>query len=88
MADQREFQTLKCPSCQGMAFLPLVALKHRDGGGLIADPMGYACMACQKVTDASDILRAHRLDAKREELRLLQEELGISDSIMVPHGKH
>ena len=73
-----EFQNLACPKCEGTLFAPLVFLKHRAGGGLVADPAGWACLACQTKVDAQEALNAYHIRQKREELKQLAQELGVS----------
>ena len=77
MEPQRSFVDLACPTCDGTLFASLVRLKHKPGGGLIADPCGWACLACQQVVDAHKALEAYHLKQKREELRQLEVDLGI-----------
>ena len=71
------FANLACPMCEGTLFAPLVVLKHRAGGGLVADPVGWACLGCQKKFDAQEALNAYHLRQKREELKELEHELGV-----------
>lgn len=78
MNDPRSFVDLACPACGGTTFAVLVRLKYKAGGGLVADPAGWACLACQKPVDAQEALNAYALKQKREELRQLETELGVS----------
>jgi hypothetical protein len=58
--------------------LPLVVLKYRPGGGLVADPSGWACLVCQTAVDPQAALNAWQLKQKRQELKTLEEELGVT----------
>lgn len=78
MNDPRSFVDLACPACGGTTFTVLVRLKHKAGGGLVADPCGWACLTCQVQVDAQAALQAYALKQKREELRALETELGVS----------
>ena len=77
MEQQRGFVNLACPGCEGTLFAPLVFLKHRPGGGLVADPGGWACLHCGKTVDPQAALNAYHVKVKREELKQLEDELGI-----------
>lgn len=86
-----EFVNLTCPKCDSMLFMPLVHLKHRAGGGLVADPAGWACVQCLVPVDAQKALEAYQLRQKREELRQLETELGVhhaSGTGKVPSEDH
>jgi len=73
-----EFQLVPCPKCEGTDFLTVHKLKQKAGAGLITDTTGYACLSCQTVVDTQSALHAMTLRQKREELRLLEEELGVT----------
>jgi len=73
----REFQLVTCPKCEGSDFVQVGHLKHKPGAGLIFDNSAYACLGCKEVVDASAALQAMVVRQKREELRLLEQELGI-----------
>lgn len=72
-----EFSLVPCPKCEGTDFTVVVKLKQKPGAGLIHDQSGYACLACQTVVDTQSALQAMVLKQRREELRLLEEELGV-----------
>ena len=78
MNDARSFVDLACPACGCIYFASLVRLKHKAGGGLVPDQAGWACLACQKPVDAQEALHAYALKQKREELKQLEQDLGIS----------
>ena len=75
--DPRTFSTLACPACDGVVFVGIVHLRHKPGGGLVPEPMGFACQGCHMVVDIGLALQAYTLKQKREELRSLEEELGV-----------
>ncbi len=77
MEQARGFVNLACPGCEGLLFAPLVWLKHRPGGGLVADPGGWACLNCAKIVNPQEALNAYHVKVKREELRQLEDELGV-----------
>lgn len=78
--DYRSFNDLPCPGCGATLFAPLVRLRHKAGGGLVPDQVGYACLGCQTVVDAAKALQAYQLKLKREELESLEKELGVHDA--------
>lgn len=80
MGEVLGFQLLHCPRCDGTTFATLVQLKHRPGGGLVADPSGFACVPCQLPMDTTEALKAYQLKLKREELKQLEDELGVTDA--------
>ena len=77
MEQSRGFVDLACPTCGTTMFTALLHLKHRAGGGLVAEPVGYACLVCQTHVDMQAALNAYSLRVKREELKALEAELGI-----------
>ena len=77
MADRIEYSALQCPTCAGTTFLPLYYVKHKPGSGLVEDKAGWLCTACQTPMDLTQMLAAEQVRSKREELRLLELELGI-----------
>lgn len=78
MEQQRGFMTLACPKCECTVFMLLVQLKHRPGSGLVRDEAGYGCLNCHTKVDAQEALNAYQLKLKRDELRMLEDELGVS----------
>ncbi len=76
--DPRTFTTLPCPACDGIAFVSVLHLRHKPGGGLVPESKGFACLGCQTVVDIAQVLQASTLKQKREELRSLEEELGVT----------
>ncbi len=71
------YQMLACPECNSTVLLQLWHLKAKPGAGLIAEPGGWQCAECRAVVDTPKMLQGLHVREKREELRLLEEELGI-----------
>lgn len=71
------YQVLACPECESTNLLQLWQLKAKPGAGLISEPCGWQCANCRTSVETSKMLQGLHVREKREELRLLEEELGI-----------
>jgi len=71
------YQVLACPECDATTLLQLWHLKAKPGAGLVQEPAGWQCANCRMHVDTAKMLQGVHVREKREELRLLEEELGI-----------
>ena len=75
------YQALTCPDCNSTKLVQLWQLKAKPGSGLVQEPAGWQCAGCRVNVDTAKMLQGVHVREKREELRLLEEELGIEHGV-------
>lgn len=75
MAELREFENQACLGCGHTAFVTLVALRARPGGGAVPSPLGYQCANCHQQVDLGAMQRAALLRQRQREIASLQAEM-------------
>ena len=75
MAELREFENQACLSCGHTAFVTLVALRARPGGGAVPSPVGYQCAQCHGTVDLGAMQRAALLRQRQREIASIEAEM-------------
>lgn len=70
------WERLTC-SCGQNRFAKVVALRWRQGAGVVEQPDGYFCMECHGVVDSAQLIQKAQVAVKRRELQELQDELEV-----------
>jgi hypothetical protein len=56
---------LKCPSCEGTNFSPVVAMIWQNGMGTSIKPIGHRCVKCGGLADQQKMIaHAKKVDAE------------------------
>lgn len=79
---------LPCPECQGVLFVQVTSIQHRQGGGTVLPPKGLMCVACQRVVQMDALLRAEEVRVLREELAEREQRLSTISSTSSSSSKN
>lgn len=72
----KTWETLECPQCSGKEFVSVHNLQYQTGLGTSTRPVGYACLACQKVVDMAAAVSYAKAKELRAQIKDLEGQIG------------